>query len=119
MENERTIDETIRIRDEFAQLCKPKISLEDDYLQRVDKNQSPELVRLQLDFMTKKAYRYANELRENEESHEQELAQEKALTASKDQDLLRERKKIKDLQAAIRDFEEGLLGVQPASKKIK
>jgi len=41
------------------------------------------------------------------------------LTASKDQDLARERKKIRELQAAIREVEEGLLGLQPASKKSK
>jgi hypothetical protein len=97
LENQRTIDETIRIRNEFAQLCKPKISLEDDYLRRVDEKQSPELVRLQLDFMRKKADRCEKELHKNKERHEQELAQEKALTASKDQDLARERKKIREL----------------------
>ncbi len=32
---------------------------------------------------------------------------------------MRERKKNKELKATIRDFEEGLLGLQPASKKIK
>ena len=84
------------------------ISLEDDYLRRVDESQSPELVRMQLDVMNQRADRYASE---------QELAQEKALTASKDQDLARERKKIRELQAAIREVEEGLLGLQPASKK--
>ncbi len=119
MENQRTIDETIRIRDELVQMCKPKISVEDDYLRRVDESQSPELVRLQLDFIKKKADRCANELREIEERHEQELAQEKALNSIKDQDLLRERKKVKELQATIRDFEENLLGLQPATKKIK
>ena len=41
------------------------------------------------------------------------------MTASKDQDLARERKKIRELQAAIREVEEGLLGLQPASKKSK
>ncbi len=91
MENQKKIDETIRIRDEFVQMCKPRISLEDDYLQRVDKNQSPELLRMHLEFMRKKADRYADELRESEERHDQELAQEKALTASKDQDLARAR----------------------------
>jgi hypothetical protein len=30
MENQRTIDETIGIRDEFVQMCKPKISVKDD-----------------------------------------------------------------------------------------
>ena len=100
------------------------ISLEDDYLRRVDESQSPELVRMQLDVMNWRADRYASDLRETEERHEQELAQEKqelaqekALTASKDQDLARERKKIRELQAAIREVEEGLLGLQPASKK--
>ena len=84
------------------------ISLEDDYLRRVDESQSPEFVRMQLDVMNQRADRYASE---------QELAHEKALTASKDQDLARERKKIRELQAAIREVEEGLLGLQPASKK--
>ena len=95
------------------------ISLEDDYLRRVDESQSPELVRMQLDVMNWRADRYASDLRETEERHEQELAQEKALTTSKDQDLARERKKIRELQAAIREVEEGLLGLQPASKKSK
>jgi hypothetical protein len=120
LENHRAIDETIRIRDEFVQMCKPKISVENDYLRRVDDNQSPEVVRLQLDFMRKKADRCANELRELEERHEQELAQEKALNSIKDhQELLRERKKVKELQATIRNYEENLLGLQPAAKKIK
>ena len=41
------------------------------------------------------------------------------MTASKDQDLARERKKIRKLQAAIREVEEGLLGLQQASKTSK
>jgi hypothetical protein len=69
--------------------------------------------------MSKKAARLEKELRENEERHEMELAQEKASTAGKDQELLRERKKTKELQATIRDYEENLLGLQPAVKKIK
>ncbi len=40
MENQRTIDETIRIRDELMQMCKPKISEEEDYVRRVDDNQA-------------------------------------------------------------------------------
>jgi hypothetical protein len=119
VENQRTIDETIRIKDELVQIRKPKISVEDDYVRRIDENQSPELVRLQLDLMRKKAGRCANELREIEERHEQELAQEKALNSIKDQDLLRERKKVKELQATIRDYEENLPGLQPTAKKIK
>jgi hypothetical protein len=54
--------------------------------------------------MSKKAARLEKELRENEERHEMELAQEKASTAGKDQELLRERKKTKELQATIRDM---------------
>ncbi len=72
-----------------------------------------------MEVLSKKAARCERELRESEERHELELAQEKASTAAKDQELLRERKKIKELQAAIRDFEENLLGLQPAVKKIK
>jgi hypothetical protein len=103
----------------LVQMCKPKISVEDDYLQRVDDNQSPEIARMRLQVMSNKAARLEKELRENEERHEMELAQEKASTAVKDQELLRERKKIKELQATIRDYEENLLGLQPAVKKIK
>ena len=88
MENQRTIDETIRIRDELVQMCKPKISVEDDYLQRVDDNQSPEIARMRLEVMSKKAARCERELRESKERHEQELVQEKAFTAIKDQELL-------------------------------
>ena len=83
MENQRTIDETIRIRDELVQMCKPKISVEDDYLQRVDDNQSPEIARMRLEVMSKKAARCERELRESEERHELELAQEKASTSVK------------------------------------
>jgi hypothetical protein len=82
MENQRTIDETIRIRDELMQMCKPKISEEEDYLRRVDDNQSPEIARIQLEVLRKKAARCEKELRENEERHEMELAQEKASTAA-------------------------------------
>jgi hypothetical protein len=67
---------------------------------------------MQLEFMRKRADRYAQEIRDNAERHEQELAQEKALTASKDKDLARERLKIKELQAEIREFEESLLGLK-------
>jgi hypothetical protein len=119
MENQRTIDETIRIRDELMQMCKPKISEEEDYLRRVDDNQSPEIARIQLEVLRKKAARCEKELRENEERHEMELAQEKASTAAKDQELLQGRKKIKELLATIRDYEDNLLGLQPAVKKIK
>ena len=69
-------------------------------------------MRIQLEFMRKRAERYAQEIRDNAERHEQELAQEKTLTASKDKDLARERLKIKELQAEIREFEESLLGLK-------
>jgi hypothetical protein len=49
------------------------------------------------------------------------FAQEKALTASKEKDLARERIKIKKLQAEIREFEESLLLLgsnQPRPEKI-
>ena len=67
---------------------------------------------MQLDFMRRRADRYAQEMRDNAERHEQELAQERALSASKDKDLARERLKIKELQAEIREFEESLLGLK-------
>ncbi len=119
MENQRTIDETIRIRDEFVQMCKPTISVEDDYLRRIDGSQSPQIMRMRLDVMSNKIARCKNEIFENEERHAQELKQEKTLTAIKDQDLLRQRKKIRELQSIIREYEENLLRTQPASKKIK
>jgi hypothetical protein len=84
----------------------------EDYLQKVDEHQGGELVKMQLEFIRKRADRYAQEIRDNAERHEQELAQEKALTASKDKDLARERLKIKELQAEIREFEESLLGLK-------
>ncbi len=51
-------------------MCKPKISVEDDYLRRVDENQSPEIVRIRLEVMSKNAARCERELRESEERHE-------------------------------------------------
>ncbi len=62
-------------------------------------------MRIQLEFMKKRANRYAQEIRDNAERHEQELAQEKALTASKEKDLASKRLNIKELQAEIREFE--------------
>ncbi len=111
-EHQKTIDETIRIRDECAQLYEKANDLGEDYLQKVEEHQGGELVRMQLEFMRKRADRYAQEIRDNAERHEQELAQKKALTASKDKDLARERLKIKELQTEIREFEESLLGLK-------
>jgi hypothetical protein len=111
-EHQKTIDETIRIRDECAQLYEKANDSGEDYLQKVDEHQGGELVRMQLEFMKKRADRYAQEIRDNAERHEQELAQEKALTASKEKDLARERLKINELQAEIREFEESLLGLK-------
>jgi hypothetical protein len=117
-EHQKTIDETIRIRDEYAQLYEKANDFGEDYLQKVEEHQGGELVRMQLEFMRKRADRYAQEIRDNNtERHEQELAQEKALTASKDKDLARERLKIKELQAEIREFEKSLLGLK--STKIR
>jgi len=116
-EHQKTIDETIRIRDECAQMYAKTKDVNEDYLQKVDEHQGGELVKMQLEFMRKRAERYAQEVRDNAERHEQELAQEKALTASKDKDLARERSKIKELQAEIREFEESLLGLK--STKIR
>jgi hypothetical protein len=111
-EHQKTIDETIRIRNECAQLYEATNDLGEDYLQKIDEHQGGELVRIQLEFMKKRADRYAQEIRDNAERHEQELAKEKALTASKEKDLARERLKIKELQAEIREFEESLLGLK-------
>jgi hypothetical protein len=111
-EHQKTIDETIRIRDECTQLYGKAIDPGEDYLQKVEEHQGGELVKVQLEFMRRRADRYAQEMRDNAERHEQELAQEKALSASKDKDLARERLKIKELQAEIREFEESLLGLK-------
>ncbi len=111
-EHQKTIDETIRIRNECAQLYVATNDMGEDYLQKIDEHQGGELVRIQLEFIKKRADRYAQEICDNAERHEQELAQEKALTASKDKDLARERLKIKELQAEIREFEESLLGLK-------
>ena len=73
-EHQKTIDETIRIRNDCARLYEATNGLGEDYLQKIDEHQGGELVRIQLEFMRKRAERYAQEIRDNAERHEQELS---------------------------------------------
>jgi hypothetical protein len=62
LDHQKTMDETIRIRDECAQLYEATNDLEEDYLQKIDEHQGGELVRIQLEVMKKMTDRYAQEI---------------------------------------------------------
>ncbi len=108
-EHEKTIMEATRIRDEYANSAKLAQVTHDDLMNKVENNQSSNVVSLQMAGLLKRTQKYERDLREINEKHEEELQDKEDLCKKYKRDLERERNKNKALEQEMRDVEDRLM----------
>ncbi len=105
-EQEKTIAEAARIRDEYAQSAKMAQVSYDSLMNKVENNQSPNVVSLQMACLLKRSQKYEQNLQEINEKHEEELQDEEDMCRRYKRDLERALNKNKALEKEKRDLEE-------------
>ena len=71
VEQEKTIQEAARLRDKYAKSSEMEQVSYDSMMNKVESNQSNNVVNLQLAFLMKKTQKYERDLREINEKHEE------------------------------------------------
>jgi hypothetical protein len=115
-EQEKTISEAARIRDEYAQSARMAQISYESLMNRVENNQSSNVVSLQMSCLKKRSEQYERDLKEINEKHEEELQDKEDMCKRYRRDLERALNKNRALEREKRDLEEHLLtGVLPSS----
>jgi hypothetical protein len=113
-EQEKTITEAARIRDDYVNSAKKAQVSYDVLMNRVEVNQSSNVVSLQMACLLKRTQKHERELQEIHEKHEEELQDKEDLCKRYKRDLERALSKTKALEQEKKDFEEQLMtGVVP------
>jgi hypothetical protein len=94
-EQEKTIIEAARIRDEYSQSAKMAHVSYDSLMKRVEDNKGPNVVNLQISCLLKRSKQYEKDLQELNEKHEEELQDKEDMCARCKRDLDRALKKTK------------------------
>jgi hypothetical protein len=118
-EQEKTILEAARIRDEYSQSAKMAHVSYDSLMKKVEDNKGPNVVSLQINCLLKRSKQYEKDLQEQREKHEEELQDKEDMCRRYKRDLERALNKNKALEKEKRDLEEHLLtGVVPPASSI-
>ncbi len=104
-EHEKTIEEATRIRDEYAKSAAMAQVSYDSMMNKVESNQSTNVVKLQMAFLLKKTQKYERDLKEISEKHEEEMQDKEDLCRKYKRDLDRERNKNKALEQECENLE--------------
>jgi hypothetical protein len=113
-EQEKIIAEAARIRDEYSQSAKMAQVSYDSLINKVENNQSLNVVTLQMACLLKRSKKYEQDLLEINEKHEEELQDKEDKCRRYKRDLERTLSKNKALEKEKRGLEEHLLtGVVP------
>jgi hypothetical protein len=107
-ENQKTLDQTVRIREELAKSCQPIINA--GMLEKIEGNQGAEIVKFQLKLMQAQRDRLEQELQSNIERHESDMLKVLEDNKKKEKDLEWERSKNKVLQKDLKQCEDCILG---------
>jgi hypothetical protein len=108
-ENQKTLDQTIRIREELMKSCQPVNNA--GMLEKMEGNQGEEIVKFQLKFMQARAERLEKDLQDNKEKHESDMLKLREDNKKKEKDLERERSKIKVLEKDLKQCEDSIMGM--------
>ena len=113
-EQEKTIAEAARIRDEYANSAMMAQISYDTLMDKVEGNQNSNVISLQMAVLKKKNQEYERDLQEINEKHEEELQERQALCDKYRRDLDRANRKNQALEKAKKDFEDQVMsGVVP------
>ncbi len=113
-EQEKTIAEAARIRDDYANSAKMAQVNFDSLMNKVEGKQNPNVVSLQMACVMKRTQKYERDLKEINEKHEEELQDKEALCNKYKREVDRLLFKNKALEQEQRDFEDQLMsGVVP------
>jgi hypothetical protein len=88
-ENQKTLDQTVRIREELIRSCQPINNA--GMLEKIEGNQGAEIVKYQLKLIQVRAERLDLELQNNREKHESDMLKVLEDNKNKERDLERER----------------------------
>jgi hypothetical protein len=107
-ENQKSLDQTIRIREELMKSCQPINNA--GMLERIEGNQGAEIVKFQLKLMQAQKDRLELELQNNMERHESDMLKVLEDNKKKEKDLERERFRNKLLEKDLKQCEDCSLG---------
>jgi hypothetical protein len=108
-ENQKTLDQTIKIREELVRSCKPVN--DEGMLEKIEGNQGAEIVRYQLKVMKAQRDRLEQELQDNVEKHKTDMLKVLEDNKNKERDLERERIRVKTLEKDLRLYEDSILDI--------
>jgi hypothetical protein len=115
-EHEKTISEAIKSRDKYARSAHEATNSIEHTMQKIDQAQCDKVTNFQLECLRKRALRYEQELQEVTEKFEEEMKQKEIACDNQRKELAKERKKNKDLEKELRDYEDSVMsGVVPKS----
>jgi hypothetical protein len=115
-EHEKTISEAIKSRDKYARSAHEATNSIEHTMQKIDQAQCDKVTNFQLECLRKRALRYEQELQEVTEKFEEEMRQKEIACDNQRKELAKERKKNKDLEKELRDYEDSVMsGVVPKS----
>ncbi len=108
-ENQKTLDQTVRIREELIRSCQPVNN--DGMLEKIEGNQGAEIIKYQLKLMKAQKDRLELELQNSRERHEADMLKVLEDNKNKERDLERERSKIKLLEKDLKLCEDSIMGI--------
>jgi hypothetical protein len=108
-ENQKTLEQTIRIREELIRSCKPVNN--DGMLENIEGNQGAEIIKCQLRLMKAQRDRLERELRDNREKHKADMLKVMEDNRNTERDLERERNRVRILEKDLRVCEESIMEI--------
>jgi hypothetical protein len=108
-EHDRAINEAMKIRDNYARSALEAASAVNQTILRIDQVQSDKVVNFQLETFKKRALKFEQQLVEATEKHEEELKEKELLYDKQKKELLKERKRNKELEEELRAYEDSVI----------
>jgi hypothetical protein len=108
-ENKKTLEQTIRIREELIRSCQPVNN--DGMLENIEGNQGAEIIKCQLRLMKAQRDRLERELRDNREKHKADMLKVMEDNRNTERDLERERTRVRLLEKDLRVCEESIMEI--------
>jgi hypothetical protein len=113
-EHEKTITEAIKSRDKYARSALEATNTVEQTMQKIDQAQCDNVINFQLECLKKRAQKYEQRLQDVTEKYEEELRQKEITSDNQRKELAKERKKNKDLEKELREYEDSVMsGIVP------
>ncbi len=107
-ENQKTLDQTVRIREELMRSCQPANNA--GIPEKIEGNQGAQIIKFQLKAMQARADRMEKELQDNKERHESDMLKVLEDNKKKEKELERERSRVRVLEKDLQQFEDNIMG---------